>query len=41
VLSPRRPVLAAAQAAGAVTPEQVSVIVTGLAKVDRPGVRPG
>ena len=39
-LPPRRPVLAAAQADGAVTPEQVTIILTGLALVDRPGYDP-
>ena len=37
---PARPVLAAAQQAGAVTPEQVQVILSGLVKVDRPGYDP-
>jgi len=39
-LEPRRPVLAAAQRAGDVTPEQVQVIVRALEKVDRPGFDP-
>jgi hypothetical protein len=38
VLGPRRPVLAAAQGAGEVTPEQVQVIVRALDGVDRAGV---
>lgn len=39
-LSPARPVLAAAQQVGEVTPEQVQIILVGLAKVDRPGYDP-
>jgi len=39
-LEPRRPVLAAAQRAGDVTPEQAQVIVRALEKVDRPGFDP-
>lgn len=40
VLPAARPVLAAAQRAGEVTPEQANIILTGLAKVDRPGFDP-
>lgn len=40
VLPPQRPVLAAAQRDGAVTSEQVNIILTGLAQVDRPGFDP-
>ena len=39
-LGPRRPVLAAAQRAGGVTPEQVQVIERALDRVDRPGFDP-
>jgi hypothetical protein len=39
-LDPRRPVLAAAQRAGDVTPEQVHIIAKGLAGVDRAGFDP-
>jgi hypothetical protein len=39
-LPPSRPVLAAAQREGAVTPEQVNIVLTGLAKVDRVGYDP-
>jgi hypothetical protein len=39
-LEPTRPVLAAAQRAGEVTPEQVHVIQRALASVDRPGFDP-
>jgi len=37
---PVRPVLAAAQRAGTVTPEQVGIVLVGLAKVDRSGYDP-
>ena len=37
---PVRAVLAEAQRAGSVTPEQVDLVLTGLAKVDRPGYDP-
>jgi Domain of unknown function (DUF222)/HNH endonuclease len=40
VLEPTRPVLAAAQRTGEVTPEQVHLIQRGLAWVDRPGFDP-
>lgn len=39
-LPPLRPTLAAAQRAGTITPEQVNIVLTGLAKVDRPGYDP-
>jgi Domain of unknown function (DUF222)/HNH endonuclease len=39
-LPPVRPVLAAAQRDGSVTPEQVNIVLTGLAKVDRVGYDP-
>jgi hypothetical protein len=39
-LPPRRPLLAAAQRAGDVTPEQVDVLLRGLATVDRVGYDP-
>jgi hypothetical protein len=39
-LPPVRPVLAAAQRDGAVTPDQVNMVLTGLAKVDRAGYDP-
>jgi Domain of unknown function (DUF222)/HNH endonuclease len=39
-LAPRRPVLAAAQRDGTVTPDQAHLILAGLAKVDRPGFDP-
>lgn len=39
-LAPVRPVLAAAQREGDVTPEQVAIVLTGLAKVDRAGYDP-
>ncbi|MFP5282080.1 MAG: DUF222 domain-containing protein [Actinomycetes bacterium] len=39
-LAPRGPVLAAAQRNGAVTPEQVDIIVSGLDSVDRRGFDP-
>lgn len=37
---PQRPVLAAAQRDGSVTPEQASLVLAGLAKVDREGFEP-
>jgi len=40
-LPPTRPVLAAAQRAGQVSPEQVSIIERGLDRVDRLGFDPG
>jgi hypothetical protein len=40
VLAPTRPVLAAAQRDGTVSAEQVSIIASGLAKVDRAGFDP-
>ncbi|MET1004807.1 MAG: DUF222 domain-containing protein [Propionibacteriaceae bacterium] len=40
VLEPVRPVLAAAQRDGAVSPEQVQIITSALGKVDRPGFDP-
>lgn len=40
VLPPLRPVLAAAQAEGELSAEQVQTIVSALAKVDRPGIDP-
>lgn len=39
-LDPRRPVLAAAQRAGEITPEQVQIIVKALGSVDRAGFDP-
>lgn len=39
-LEPRRPVLATAQRAGEVTPEQVQLIQRALERVDRPGFAP-
>ncbi|MET1007010.1 MAG: DUF222 domain-containing protein, partial [Propionibacteriaceae bacterium] len=39
-LEPVRPVLAAAQRDGAVSPEQVQIITQALGKVDRPGFDP-
>ena len=39
-LEPRRPLLAAAQRAGDVTPEQVQIITKGLGSVDRAGFDP-
>ena len=40
VLPPQRPVLAAARPSGAVSPEQVNIIVKGLGQVDRAGYDP-
>ena len=39
-LGPRRPMLSASQRAGLVTPEQVNIVVSALARVDRPGFDP-
>ncbi|HYP46538.1 MAG TPA: DUF222 domain-containing protein [Propionibacteriaceae bacterium] len=41
VLAPVRPVLAAAQRAGLVSSEQVQIVASALAKVDRPGIDRG
>ncbi len=41
VLEPVRPVLAAAQRDGTVSPEQVAIVVQALDGIDRPGIDPG
>ncbi len=40
-LGPVRPLLAAAQRTGQISPEQVGIVADALARVDRPAFRPG